>query len=452
MPILSLSRLTSGSLLRLPSRTVRLRLTLFYSMLFLVSGAVLLAITYVLFRNATGIAVLVDHGKSTATTVSSAGHLLSKSHPVHSLPAYAQQARAQAVHDRAAQLHQLLVQSGIALAIMTVVSIALGWLVAGRVLRPLRTITATTRQISERNLHERLALGGPRDELKDLADTVDDLLARLETAFGAERRFVSNAAHELRTPLTLLRALLEETLTDPSATIDSFRATSRRLLALGQEQERLIEALLTLASSERGLDHQEPFDLAAIADTIILEPHPEIARNHMRIDADIQSAPATGDAALAERLVSNLIDNAVRHNTPGGKVRISTGTNNGQAFLAVTNTGPVIPANEVERLFEPFQRLGADRTAQGDGHHGLGLSIVRAIVTAHHAQLKVQRRPDGGLAIKISFPRAGGSDKVEHATQSDHRDPPVAVKRQRRANDNQATLSVGVRTKSRSAG
>ena len=322
MPTLSLSRLAPRSLLRLPSRTVRLRLTLFYSGLFLASGAVLLAITYLLVRNATGPTVLIKSGKPGSGLVSGSAsrHLLSNPRLAHSLPAFARQARAQAVHDHAVELHQLLVQSGIALAIMTVASVALGWLVAGRVLRPLRAMTATTRRISERNLHERLALDGPADELKDLADTVDDLLARLETAFGSQRRFVSNAAHELRTPLTLLRALLEETLTDPDATIDSFRKTSRRLLALGREQERLIEALLTLASSERGLDHHEPINLSVIADTILLPPHAEIAHSDLRIDTDIQPAPTTGDPALAERLISNLIDNAVRHNIPGGTV------------------------------------------------------------------------------------------------------------------------------------
>ena len=396
---------TAARALRLPSRTVRLRLTLFYSSLFLVSGAALLAITYLLVRHASEPRVVVKGGDPSGRrqlTGSAASRLLSTPSLAHHLSSAARHAHAQAFHDHAAELHQLLVQSGIALAIMTVASIALGWLVAGRVLRPLRTMTATTRQISERNLHERLALDGPADELKDLADTVDGLLARLEAAFGAQRRFVANAAHELRTPLTLLRALLEETLTDPSASLESFRATSKRLLALGQDQERLLEALLALASSERGLDRREPFDLAEIADTILLEPHPELG--HPRIDAEIESAPTTGDAALAERLVGNLIDNAIRHNLPGGRVRVSTGIRHGHACLTVSNAGPVIPAAEVGRLFEPFQRLGTDRAARADGHHGLGLSIVRAIATAHDAGISAQAQPGGGLAVEVSFP------------------------------------------------
>ncbi|HEX4304677.1 MAG TPA: ATP-binding protein [Solirubrobacterales bacterium] len=375
---------------RLRPPTVRLRLTLLYGALFLVSGAALLAITYFLFQRSTGINFIVP----------------SKG-PVHLSPQELQSVETRYAgleHAHADSLHQLLVGSGIALAIMTVLSIAAGWLVAGRVLRPLRTITATTRQISERNLNQRLALPGPRDELKDLADTVDALLARLEAAFGAQQRFVANAAHELRTPLTLWRALLEETLTDPDATIGSFRATSRRLLALGEEQERLLESLLTLASSERGLDRREPFDLAAIVESALDDPPPEAKTLGIQIDADLESAPAEGDAALAGRLVRNLIDNAVSHNVLGGHVEVKTGTESGRAYLEVTNDGPVIPPAEVDRLFEPFQRLAPDRTAPDDAHHGLGLSIVRAIATAHHATVRADARPEGGLAVRVNLP------------------------------------------------
>jgi len=396
---------------RLPSRTIRLRLTLLYSGLFLVSGALLLAITYVLFRNATGINLIVvpttgaPHGSSGPERLQ---RLLANPEVARYVRHVAESRIGPVEQNRSTELHQLLVQSGIALAIMTVISIALGWLVAGRVLRPLRAMTATTRQISERNLHERLALPGPRDELKDLADTIDGLVERLETAFGAQQRFVANAAHELRTPLTLWRALLEERLTDPSATIDSFRVTSRRLLVLSEEQERLLESLLTLAWSERGLDRQEPFDLAAVAEAVLRDPPPETELG-VRIESEIEPAPAAGDAALAERLVRNLIDNAVRHNVPRGQVRVKTGTGTGGAFLSVANDGAVIPAAEVERLLEPFQRLGSDRTSPSDGHHGLGLSIVHAIATAHHATLLVEARPEGGLTVRVEFPLRGRS-------------------------------------------
>jgi signal transduction histidine kinase len=375
---------------RLPSPTVRLRLTLLYGALFLISGAALLAITYFLFQRSTGINLIVPSNEPENLSAQA----------LHSVKVKAEGL------DRAHadSLHQLLTQSGIALAIMTVISIAAGWLVAGRVLRPLRAMTVATRRISERNLHERLAIPGPRDELKDLADTVDDLLARLETAFGAQRRFVANAAHELRTPLTLWHALLEETLTDPDATIDTFRKTSRRLLVLGQEQERLLEALLTLASSERGLAHREPFDLAAIVDAVLRDPSPEAATLGLQIDTDLDPAPTTGDAALAERLVRNLVDNAIAHNIPGGQVQIRTGTEAGTSYLSVSNDGPVIPAAEVDRLFEPFRRLTPDRTTPNDRHHGLGLSIVRAIATAHGAGLRAEARPEGGLRIEVRLP------------------------------------------------
>ncbi len=378
----------------LPSPTIRLRLTLLYGALFLVSGAVLLAVSYLIFRHASGVNLIVQPSSPNG---SPGGDV---SGPTRRM---AEEAYAGAVQRNTDALHQGLLRSAIVLAIMAVASIALGWLVAGRVLRPIRTMTATTRQISERNLHERLSLPGPQDELKDLADTVDDLLSRLEAAFGAQQRFVANAAHELRTPMTLWRALLEETLTDPDGTIDSFRATSRRLLALGEEQERLLESLLTLASSERGLGRREPFDLAALVETVLHDPSPEAAALGLRIDSELDPAPATGDAALAERLVRNLLDNAVSHNVPAGQVLIRTGTAPDGSFLSVANDGPVIPPGEVGRLFEPFQRLGAERTGPNDDHHGLGLSIVGAIGVAHGASVDAVARPEGGLAIEVLF-------------------------------------------------
>ncbi|MFI0357843.1 sensor histidine kinase [Actinomadura sp. 9N407] len=304
---------------------------------------------------------------------------------------------------RDAQLRDLLAQFGIAFAIMVVISIALGWLVAGRVLRPLRTMTATIQQISARNVHERLALTGPHDEMKDLADTVDGLLGRLETALNAHKRFVANAAHELRTPLTLERALLEETLTDREATLESYRATSERLLAISKDQAQLLEALLTLAGSERGLDRQEPFDLSDLARQALDSARLEADARGVRVDARIAPAPSAGDPALAGRLVANLIDNAVHHNVPGGHVEVTTDARAGRAFVSVVNTGPVISPQQVGRLFEPFQRLGG-RTARNDGHHGLGLSIVRAIATAHGADITARALPDGGLSVEICFP------------------------------------------------
>ena len=383
-------------------RTVRLRLTLLYGVLFAVSGAVLLTITYLLVQHAVGPKKYLIKTGSAPTRVPSDGTLF----PPPELPDFGARMEAEATRQRAAQMHALLVQSGVALAIMVVVSIVLGWLVAGRVLRPLRTMTATIQQISARNVHERLAVHGPRDELKDLADTVDGLLGRLETALGAHKRFVANAAHELRTPLTLEHALLEETLTDREATLTAFRATSERVLTISEQQERLLEALLTLATGERGLERREPFDLSELVNHAILSPRPEIDRFGLRIEARTPPAPAAGDPALAERLVANLLDNAVRYNVPGGRVEVGTATEDGHAVLSVRNTGAVIPPDQVDGLFEPFQRLGG-RTARSDGGHGLGLSIVRAIAATHDATVTATAPPDGGLDIEIRFPSGG---------------------------------------------
>jgi signal transduction histidine kinase len=298
---------------------------------------------------------------------------------------------------------QLLIVSGIALAVIAVAAAAIGWLIAGRVLRPLRTITAAARRISASSLNERLALPGPDDELKELADTLDNLFARLEASFDAQRRFAASASHELRTPLTRERTLLQVTLADPAATTDTWQAVSQDLLASNAEQERLIEAMLTLASSEAGPGEPESVDLAAITSEALAAARPAISRLGLNVRADIQPAILDGDPLLVQQLAANLIDNAVRHNIPGGDVHVATGTSPAGAVLSVTSSGQVIPAAEVDRLFQPFQRLGP-RPAHRDGGHGLGLSIIRAIATAHAAAITAQPRPGGGLAIDVTFP------------------------------------------------
>jgi signal transduction histidine kinase len=276
-----------GARLPLPRRTVRLRLTLLYGALFLVSGIGLLVLTNVLVRHATGDFVLVrgsgedlalglmvaEQETDLSTELARRGQL--DPAVAQEFQAQAQRLRAQAAEQHDAELRQLLIQSGIALSLVTVLSIGLGWLVAGRVLRPLRTITSTVRDISATNLHRRLALSGPDDELKELGDTFDDLLSRLQHAFDAQRQFVANASHELRTPLARQRTLMEVALSDPDATVDSLRASYERALASGEEQARLIEALLTLARSERGLDKHEPLDLATVAGNVLLTARPE---------------------------------------------------------------------------------------------------------------------------------------------------------------------------------
>jgi signal transduction histidine kinase len=299
----------------------------------------------------------------------------------------------------------LLIVSGIALAVIAVAATATGWFIAGRVLRPLRTITATARWISASSLHERLALSGPDDELKELADTLDGLFARLEGAFDAQRRFAASASHELRTPLTRERTLLQVTLADPACTAATWRAVSRDLLASNAEQDRLIEALLTLAGSEAGLGEREPLNLAAITSEALAAARPAISGLGLNVHADTRSAALDGDPLLIQQLVTNLIDNAVRHNIPAGDIQITTGINRGHAVLSITNTGQLIPPAEIDRLFQPFQRIGP-RLARSDGGHGLGLSIVRAIATAHAATATVRPRPGGGLAIDVSFPPA----------------------------------------------
>jgi signal transduction histidine kinase len=302
----------------------------------------------------------------------------------------------------ASDRHQLLVTSGIALAIVAVIAVALGWFVAGRVLRPVRTITATARRISATDLHQRLGLDGAGEEFKQLADTLDDLFARLEASFEAQRHFVANASHELRTPLTRERTLLQVALGDPS-TPAVWQSTGQELLASNREQERLIEALLALASSQSGIDHSEMIDLSAVCDNVLQRCHLDTDQLGLRIDTDTRSAALTGEPRLIERLIANLLDNAIKHNISGGRVHISTGTTDGKAVIAVTNTGPVVPSGDVHRLFQPFQRLDP-RRARTNGH-GLGLSIVQAIATAHGADITAHPPADGGLAVQVTFPR-----------------------------------------------
>ena len=385
---------------------VRLRLTLLYGVLFLFSGAVLLAVTYLLVAHS-GPNVLMSAQRKSPSGGQSISVYLQGSLPANvRLPETERRIveafRGQAVRQQAEIMHQLLVKSGLALAVMSVIAVALGWLVAGRVLRPLQTMAESIRLISARNVHERLAATGPRDELKNLADTVDGLLGRLETALDSHKRFVANAAHELRTPLTLEHALLEEAVIDPDATVDSFRAQFEELMVVSEQQARLLESLLVLATSERGMDRTEPVDLAALTGDVLRAAEPTARKHDLAVATQVRPAPVTGDPVLVERLVANLVENAMSYNVPDGRVEVATGTEGARCFLSVTNTGPPVPPEMVDRLLSPFQRL--DRTADADGHHGLGLSIVQSIAVAHSADLAVRARPEGGLAITVLFP------------------------------------------------
>lgn len=375
---------------RLPPPTMRLRLTLLYGGLFLASGAVLIVITYVLLAHGLARPMHVGGGP----LPSSAGPPTIREQPLH----------LQQVSD----LHQFLIQSAIALAIMAGVAVALGWVMAGGVLRPLRKITVTARDISSHNLSARLAIDGPPDEVTELADTIDGLLGRLQAAFEAQRRFVAHASHELRTPLTFNRALVQVALDDPDVTFDALRATCAEVLRTEAQQERLIDALLTLARGQRGLERREAVDLALVVGDVLQAHEAEAASAGVTLSADLKPAPVWGDARLLERLVANLVQNALRHNVSQGHVKVFTGSRAGQTQLRVFNTGLLVPADQLERLLEPFARMDGDRSA-GRGGFGLGLSIVAAIAQAHGASLRLHSRAGGGLDVEVRFPPAVAS-------------------------------------------
>ena len=353
--------------------TLRRRLTLFYAALFFASGTAVLLIPLLSIKDVMHVSHVGAPGSVTAV----------------------------AQHDT--DFRSLLFSSAFGLVVMAVLSVVFGWLLAGRLLRPLRTIIATARDISASNLSRRLSLGRRDDEFAELGETLNDLFGRLEAAFDSQRHFVANASHELRTPLTAERALLQVALADPDAPAADLRAACTQALALGEQQEQLIDALLTLATSERGIEQPEPFDLGAIARSVLAARAGAAHRGQLQLTASLDPAPVAGDPGLAESLVSNLVDNALRHNVAGGQVEVRTGQAAGQATISVRNTGPVIPPGEVERLFQPFQRLGNGRTSQTLGH-GLGLAITAAIARAHHATLTARPRPGGGLDITVNFP------------------------------------------------
>ena len=294
---------------------------------------------------------------------------------------------------------RLRLELGIALAITALIAIGLGWVVAGRALRPLREITAAAQEISATSLHRRLGLSGPDDELRRLGNTFDRLLERLDRAFNAQRQFAANVSHELRTPLTYERTLIEVALADPNADAQQLRAVCEELLRSGEQQQRLIDALLDLSRGQRGIEAREPIDSAG-ARRPRHDRHPCKGPDGQDLAAAGDSA--TGEPRLVERLVANLIANAVVHNVKDGWIEVSTETREGRATLSVKNSGPRVAAADVERLFEPFERVAGARTAGGEGV-GLGLSIVKAIAEAHDATITAEPIPEGGLTITITW-------------------------------------------------
>ncbi|NUP48528.1 MAG: HAMP domain-containing protein [Catenulispora sp.] len=378
-----------------------MRLTVLYGALFLGSGAILLTVTYLLVRHATTAKQVMFRNGAPADGAPVTGPATFPADP----PTGAFASKVLGMQ-QALDLRQLAVQSAIALTAMAFVSVLLGWFVAGRVLRPLRTITRAAQEISASSLHERLALDGPDDELKELGDTFDALLERLERSFRAQRQFVANASHELRTPLARQRTVIQVALSDPEADADSLRAAHERVLAANRGQERVIDALLVLARSGAGIDRREAFDLAEVAERVVAARRGEAADRGLGVEAAFEPAPGLGEPRLVERLVVNLVDNALRYNVAGGFLAVSTTTCEECAVLTVVNTGPVVEARDVGRLFEPFQRLEARRASMSGGL-GLGLSIVQAIVTAHDGVVETVPRDGGGLVIRVRLPRGG---------------------------------------------
>jgi signal transduction histidine kinase len=306
-------------------------------------------------------------------------------------------------------LQQLLTGSAIALVILVPLALALGWLVAGRFLEPLRTITSTAQRISAGNLHQRLGLGEPVDELSELGHTLDDLFARLHAAFDAQRHFVANASHELRTPLAGLRTLLEVALADPEADAATLRAVCEDALAVGAHQERLVQSLLILATSEHGISRHQNLDLAQIAQGVVASRRGEAAEHDVEMTEQLAPAVMSGDPRLVESLIANLVDNAIRHNHRGGRAHVATEHSGRWASITVANSGPVVPESQLRQLMHPFQRLS---TGRHDGH-GLGLAIINAVAQAHRAALTTTARPEGGLAVTVRFAAAPPSDQPQ---------------------------------------
>jgi len=396
-------------------RPIRLRLTLVYSGLFLLAGTALLAVTYGLVAQSldTGLAAAasspagsyraqaVDICESGASTPAQVANCKAKAQ--RSLKS---QTEASAALQRDQTLGHLMVYSLAALAVVAAVSAWLGWIVAGRALRPVHAITAAARTASEENLGERIALAGPDDELKELADTFDAMLGRLDAAFASQRRFVADASHELRTPLTVMRTAIDVTLAKPGRTQAQLEAMAAEVRQAVDRAEALIEALLTLARSDRGSGPREPLDVAVLAEDALDAAAPAIRARPVTIEAALRPGPALGDPVLVERLVTNLVDNAVRHNVPDGWVQVATGTRGGMAFIEVANGGAVIPEDVVPSLFEPFRRLS--ERAGTPGGTGLGLSIVRSVAVAHHGQVTARHRPAGGLEVSVLLPAHAG--------------------------------------------
>ncbi len=381
---------------------MRLRLTLLYGGLFLLSGAALLTTTYLLVRNASGRDVTVRTMRLVRPDRTAV--------PVWPRPSSAQDmlaGRSERDRRRADELNRLVVQSGVALALMSLVSVGLGWVVAGRVLRPLRTMTQTTRRISQHTLHERLAIEGPDDELRQLADTIDELLARLEAAFDAQRRFVANVSHELRTPLTMIRTSLDVAAAKPAAPSPELLVLDGKLREGLDQADRVLESFLALARAEHGAPStRTAVALGRLVAAALEDRRAAILKRRLEVESPVVAdAHVCGDLTLLSRMVSNLFDNAVCHNRPDGWIRVTLAADGGTAQLSVENGGERLEQAAVEQLAQPFRRLAAERVGSLESI-GLGLSIVAAIATAHDGRLHLRARDEGGLRAVVELPLA----------------------------------------------
>lgn len=392
-----------------PRTTVRWRLTLLYGGMFLVCGAALLVITYTLVDHATVTRTILAHPHGRPPSAN-------RQRPVHSAPTEPRSSKAFAIYithqQRIHDLHQLVVWSAIALAGMTLASMLLGWVVAGRVLAPLRKISATTQQITAGNLHERLALGGPRDELTQLADTIDGLLERLDGSFEAQRRFVANASHELRTPLAMMRTFLDVAVAKPEGVPAQTRALDADLRGALDQADRLLASFLLLARAQHGeLGDRRSVAVEELVTEALDARANQISVRAIRVSAGLEPIQVVGSETLLARMVENVIENAIRHNQDHGSIDIKLTGDAFAAVLVIESGGKPLDEQAVAQLAQPFRRLGPDRISQNG--HGLGLSIIAAIVAAHDGTLELHARQQGGLRVQITLPVAAAAGPAE---------------------------------------
>ncbi|HSR86482.1 MAG TPA: HAMP domain-containing sensor histidine kinase [Streptosporangiaceae bacterium] len=398
-------------------RPLRLRLTLIYTGMFIVGGVLLVAITAGLQAQRTSSppklpdTQQIVQFRDSCRKVLSAHVTVSQNTIIKCKAAFNEGARAGAVSQSQADQRSLLLYSGLALAIMALLSAILGWIIAGRALRPVQSVTDAARRASEANLTERISLTGPRDELKELADTFDAMLERLDAAFSSQRRFVANASHELRTPLTLMQTSIDVTLAKRDRTPDQLEQMAADVRQAAARAEGLIEALLTLARSDAGIMQNESLDLAVIAEDALDAAAPVIKSKQLRVDSDLAPARSAGDPVLVERMVANLVDNAARHNIAGGWIRVATGVRGDRIYVDVSNSGAQVPDSLLADLFEPFRRL-TERTEDANGV-GLGLSIARSVAGAHRGTITASSRLDGGLDVSVLLPRSPANQTLD---------------------------------------